>query len=709
MIGDYAGEPGFKVEPLNLISRRPDGSGIAEISLSLHRTLASWFPTKWIDLHGESVVREVDKLLSAGSPIVLCELPRKQPKLWKALLETTSASNSAIKAFYTWDSSEFPKSHLELLTQMTEVFVPSQHLCAQLRDRGIRATHLPLALDLRPFMSLASRRVPRKSTDRFQVLSISAFHPRKNHASTIRAVVELMDEGTNIGLQIHSNLNQGSFRELQELIPRKYASRIQVTHEHLSLRDLQALLLRSDLLVSASGGETFNIGARQALASGMQIAVTDIGGHADLVDLAGVTRIPSEIVLPARYPEEDNQTHGLQHYPTTEAVKSALLKAMSAPKINSGEVSAQSRRWDYRVQKFAYRDAIFRSQGVNQSSSRSQRIQTEVRLVGHDGGFFSLFNTFVSIKRFWEHEGAFVRVIPDWSVESIKQFWNIDNFESFCYARPEDGNVFFKLFDVVDEPISENVHGLDYDCRSRVRMHSFNAFADPFLTFTNADRLYRSIGFQSWRNDMHRLVSKIPPNRAVRARVESVFSDLSSDAFVVGMHVRHPSHAIEQPGQSIPLSEDFIRVCEKRIEIEQQRNPGRDCRVFLATDQEAVTKAFRRAFGDALLMLPNVQRVSEQDDEFFKQASAGEMLKQGHQVQHLAAADKNRWSMELAEEVMADAWGLSRAEEFFHTVSNVATAVAMINPKVRMLSLRKGDTFEVATMRSQMRESTAVL
>ncbi len=76
--------------------------------------------------------------------------------------------------------------------------------------------------------------------------------------------------------------------------------------------------------------------------------------------------------------------------------------------------------------------------------------------------------------------------------------------------------------------------------------------------------------------------------------------------------------------------------------------------------------------------------MNEADDTKYERASEAEKHKEGFQVQHLAAADEKKWSVKMAEEVIVDALLLSRSHVMFHTVSNVATAVSFMNPKLRM-------------------------
>lgn len=358
---------------------------------------------------------------------------------------------------------------------------------------------------------------------------------------------------------------------------------------------------------------------------------------------------------------------------------------------------------DFRLLKFQYLKSFF---GNNLFSST----QRELVVVPADAGFFSVFNTFISIRAHWLGVHGFSSIIPDWSVAQVLDFWKIDDLTSYCYAGETEGNVFLNLFQNFDShadlsnelsiKIPEKNEGVLF-------VHSPNLNADPDFTYVFADRLYRSAGFQVWRNEMNKALGELKPNKRIISQIENLFADVSQNAFLIGMHVRHPSHAMEQPNSEIPFAEDFIRVA-KDLMRENSRN-SEDVRVFLATDQDIVVDAFRAEFKDKLIVFEGVTRVTTDQSKDFQNMTAKQQLAVGNQIQHLAAKNRSRWSSVLAEEIIRDAWALSRCELLIHAVSNVATAVTYLNPNLESIPISRGDTLKIARDRKFLAQETSLI
>ena len=242
-----------------------------------------------------------------------------------------------------------------------------------------------------------------------------------------------------------------------------------------------------------------------------------------------------------------------------------------------------------------------------------------------------------------------------------------------------------------------------------MKAHSFNASADPNLTFVNADKLYRSMGFPAWRESMHLRLGGMKPNLAVTNRLKESFRNLPEDAYMIGMHVRHPSHAMEQPGKEIAIASDYIKIAIQLKIREETTNPGRPVRIFLATDQESVISEFKVAFGEDLITIAGVQRVSHLDSSEYDKVNESQKLLEGFQIQHLNAQNTKKWSMGLAEDVIADAWGLAKCDVLVHTVSNVATAVLFINPKIESIPIYPGMNLSEIESLQNLRRLTQII
>lgn len=356
---------------------------------------------------------------------------------------------------------------------------------------------------------------------------------------------------------------------------------------------------------------------------------------------------------------------------------------------------------DFRLLKFKYKKVFF---------SDFQDVDEPKRLVvvPSDAGFFSVFNTLISIKAFWKGVHGFSQVTPEWSSKKVLEFWQTDSLTSYCYAGIDEGNVFYSIFDnyeAFEELKSSLKKGADKE--ETYEAHSPNLEADPDLTYVFADRLYRSAGFDAWRKEMHRELEGLRPNPLIVERIDSVFAKVTEEDLVIGMHVRHPSHAMEQPNSEIPLSEDFIRVAQEILLAEKMKY--RNTYVFLATDQQIVVEEFKSVFGDKLIAFSEVTRVTETQSKEYDSLEDSRKLIVGHQVQHIAASDRAKWSSNLAFEIVCDAWALARSQIFLHSVSNVATAVTYINPDLISLPIRKRDSLEKAQGRKLLAQISSII
>jgi len=372
-----------------------------------------------------------------------------------------------------------------------------------------------------------------------------------------------------------------------------------------------------------------------------------------------------------------------------------LISALKKPaKSRIHHESSETHPSDFRTIRYEYISTFLTSTPTYPTSHA-------LTLIPADAGFFSVFNTLVSVKAYWIGQHGFSLLQPDWAVNSVLKFWKTNKLTSYCYAGRSEGNVFPLLF-----------HGWEHSAnlpapKRRVLSHSPNLYPDPDLTYVFADRLYRSVGFKEWRLFMNKALGNLRPNDAIMNEINETFSLVKKDDFVIGMHVRHPSHAMEQPNSEIPLANDYIRVAKNLIS--SRKGADGKTYVFLATDQEAVAEEFRAVFGNKLLLFGNVTRVTKKQTSEYESLSAKDQLKVGHQVQHIAASNQERWSSNLAGEIIRDVWGLAQSDVLVHSVSNVATAVAYINPDLESIPIRKRDDLELARLRLRLAKLTSLI
>jgi hypothetical protein len=143
----------------------------------------------------------------------------------------------------------------------------------------------------------------------------------------------------------------------------------------------------------------------------------------------------------------------------------------------------------------------------------------------------------------------------------------------------------------------------------------------------------------------------------LRRRVQELWRDGGVGGSSIGVHYRHPEHSHECPREA-PSMDTFIDRTRSLL----ARSKGAS--VVLATDVREAVESFRDAFGERLLVQPDVAR-----------APAGET--------------QYDWGLppcaELGEQALIDALLLARCDVLLHTTSNIATAVGYMNPRLRMV------------------------
>jgi hypothetical protein len=153
----------------------------------------------------------------------------------------------------------------------------------------------------------------------------------------------------------------------------------------------------------------------------------------------------------------------------------------------------------------------------------------------------------------------------------------------------------------------------------------------------------------------------------------------------VAAHVKHPSHSVEQPNGTIAERHEYVQEVRDALAHRGVAEGSDDWRVFLATDQDRVVALFDEEFGDRVIRFDDVERIDVQTDAAFDGLDPEQQVQNGHQIQHILAADRARWSTRLAWEVWRDAEAMAASDVLIHAVSNVATAVSYLGPGVRMV------------------------
>jgi hypothetical protein len=268
----------------------------------------------------------------------------------------------------------------------------------------------------------------------------------------------------------------------------------------------------------------------------------------------------------------------------------------------------------------------------------------------------------------------------------MKSIHKKDRFVSFCYGRPEDGNIWLKLYEPLFGLQPAQMNDVDFLYEHSIpAADNFNAMREPLLTYRNAYRLYQTADFQRWRRQYHRVyrdhIHLVP---ALRDEMTAVRKRMFDGRHMLGAHVRHPSHAMEQPGAVMATGQHYIDQIRQALKRCGLREDSAEWGVFLATDQEKILQQFRRNFGENVFFFNDVRRTTVEEDNAFEQLDAERRQTEGFQVQHLTAQNPDQCSTRMAWEVIRDTMCLAECRTLFHVTSNISTAVAYMNPAIQL-------------------------
>jgi glycosyltransferase involved in cell wall biosynthesis len=628
-------------------------------------------------------------------------------------------------AHFVFDSDELASEQVDRLNAHFDCcLVMSSYLVDVCKRSGVTIPIgvLPLALDLDHILSQPRRD---RGGPKVKFLSLAAFHPRKDSETLVRGFAQGFGNDPNVELRIHSNLRfENSFERLSAIVDELALDNVVLSCAEMSAAERDDLLRESDVYVSCSRGEGYGIGAREALAFGKRLVLNATGGYLDLMAAPGVRFVEPSIPSPARYPEIDNRVLGRQYGLSIADLATALLETRedilrrredggsASDEIAAREYAGQfsfSRMWP------AYAESIDISLGrlrpstnlneafelppdyvrktVDVLSAPALRFTDQANRVTpmHDGGYFSIFNCFFS-NLVWDLKDPSIRrSLPDWDPTRMIERVGSDQFGSFCYGAIDERNFFHKLYEPlfgVSEETLDSTEAL-YE-NAAPRDVDWNAYREPLLTHVNAYRLYLHPKFPRWRKEYHRVYSEhIHLRPHLQKELDTFWSSASKGRAMFAAHVRHPSHLIEQPGAAVAHTRSYIQRILARVTDSGFKEDGDDWGVFLATDQERTVQTFIEELGeDRVAYFRDVRRTTLEEDRAFETASGKDQALQGHQVQHLTASDRSKWSSRMAWEIIRDASAIARCRALFHIVSNVSTAVSYMNPDIELNFIR---------------------
>lgn len=699
-----------------VLGRTAFGTDLGAVAYGTAETLARNFPVAFRPIEPERQgCSEIElpngrrlPVQAAASPTVsiFCDV------LWDGADDHAWSLLPGEGMVYAWllfDSDRLPTQIVERLNRRADVvLVPSPHLRDVARGCLVEPpiTILPIPLDLDGLLAQPAR----SPGPCLSFGSIAAFHPRQGQETLITAFRSRFEGDASVRLVLHGDLAfGGTLDRLRGLA--QGAGNISIRCDDLARAGRDALLDGIDVFVSCSRGEGYGIGPREALAAGKPVIAAAVGGHQELGAPPGLFLVPPAVDIPARYPE----IFGSQRAVLAPAVADALEAARGF--VASGEAAATATarrltatRWSFTALAASvgalidpsiarYRPAPWRlapqAEAVieRRLGHRGDAIGGIRRQVcpAYDAGFFSIFNAFMSHLVWQERDDRCHAVLPDWDVDRLIQRMDagdiIGNARSFCYGQPGDGNLWLKLFQPLFGLTEAEMQDEGLLWRhAEAPLDRHNEAREPKLTYVRAYELYRSAEFAAVRRQYHRVFA-----RHVRLRPE-LQSEI--DAFTaahlevpirIAAHVRHPSHTIEQPEGRIAHTEAYIARVRDEVRRRGADPDAAGWAVFVATDQARVLDRFRAAFGARAVFYPEARRTRADEDAAFDALDAAEQNRDGHQLQHLVAADRAGWSWRLAWEVVRDAFTMARCQALLHVVSNVSTAVAYVNPELEMI------------------------
>ena len=707
-----------------VIGRTSFSSGIGAIGYGTAELLARNFPICFLPT--EPLMRARDticlpngRLLPVCKDTSLIKVSFFCDVLWNGVHDFNydlSPPNSLKYAWFVYDSDRLPPRWSYLLNNHFDlVLAASPHLVQTARANGVTSpiACLPIPLDLDSFLSKPMR-VRDSRVVRFGC--VAAFHPRKGIEELVRAFLSAYARTAEVDLVLHSNVGIGdTFERVRALVAQSGATNIHISREMLSDGEKNQLIQSFDVFVSCSRGEGYSIGPREALACGKAVVLSDNGGHQDLAGVPGVFLVSPDMTLPARYPEIDNLVFGEQHAVSPGLVAQSLEAARAFVTGDDYHGTARARRDFARDCSFSRLSSTlaalvdpsigkFRAgakpRHVSVPVDFEQKVETNLgrgadRLSGvrrqvcaaYDGGFFSIFNAFMSHLVWQQHEERCHAVLPDWDVERLNRRLDGVEIQSFCYGQPGDGNLWLKLFEPLFGATVAEMQDASWLWRHAEEPEArHNEAREPLMTFVNAFDLYNSGEFAAWRRQYHKVLKqhvRLLPELA--GEIEQFAAANLTAPLLIAAHVRHPSHTVEQPGEVIAHTDAYIAAIRAQVEGRGVDISSPDWAIFLATDQDRVVERFREVYGRRVAYYGDVRRTHAHEDAKFDALSGLERNRDGYQLQHLVAADRANWSSRMAWEVVRDAFTMAHCHCLLHVVSNVSTAVAYMNPSMDMV------------------------
>ena len=232
-------------------------------------------------------------------------------------------------ALVFWEESLMPAEAVARLeSRFDAVLAPSAFAAKVLRDSGLSLPVLITGQAIAwppPFAPILEPRP-------FTFLHVSSAFPRKGVDVLLAAWAEAFDARLDVQLVIKSfpNPHNDVAEQLASLRQRNPGlAPVRHIDGDLGASEMAALYAESDCMVLPTRGEGYNLVAAEALAAGLSLIVTGLGGHMDFCTAANARLLPFRYDAPRSHLATP---HSMWAEPERDALVQALRDAPAAPK-----------------------------------------------------------------------------------------------------------------------------------------------------------------------------------------------------------------------------------------------------------------------------------------------------------------------------------------------------------------------------------------
>ena len=565
--------------------------------------------------------------------------------------------------------------------------------------------------------------------------SICAGEQRKNPLKLVKAFANLFSDYSNVYLYLHTSYSHepNYYDQLKNEIKKTGLRNIIFSTENLSESELSNIIKNIDCYVLLSKAEGYSLTPREALSVGSCILITDIDVHLELV--GNLTEDDGAFLVNASLPQIifhqslDGRPLGVQYDCELHDIESQMLKIYSNRERLFTEEKI-SKRKNY-IENFSNKKQDLKNQATaitkldgylgsnnclhidktleSNSINLIEKINTLKKsknslesfinmhkyvLQGNDAGLFSLMNQFVS--HLTTNGGL---VIPDWRASSIRRSKQIEgekyanftsSFESFCYHDKFDQNIYLDLFEKLPLFQEDYMYNTDFMYEKNATVISrwdYNYRNIPNITYKQAILLYNDPNFSFVRRMFNKTIrNNIYLKSDILNQIESFYSKYFDESTtMISIHIRHPSHAIEQLNNNYNNYDEIItKVCSTVLSIVRE-NHLKNWKIFLASDNHYAIDSLIEVFGsDKIIYWKDFNRSTKDDIINYIKTHVN-----NHKINSIIHVKSSQGlsSNVFAIEALKECYMLAKGNYLIAQSSNVVTYACFLNPEICLHSI----------------------